>query len=105
MLSEEQKKIKLKKILFTVQSFLQSDCRSLEELSKEIGVSSSSIQRYLGEKQIIEEYFGTEIYEMIRERLTINKEEGLSKGGINFANYNVSTKDKSGKFTGSKRRI
>ncbi|MCI9084730.1 MAG: hypothetical protein HFH46_03870 [Bacilli bacterium] len=104
MMSEEQKKIKLKRILFTVQSFLESDCRNLEELSKEIGIPSSSIQRYLKEKQVIEEYFGSEIYEIIRERLAFNKTEGLSKGGINFVNFNISTKDETGKFTGSRRR-
>ena len=42
--------------------------------------------------------------EMIRERIDFNKAEGLSKGGTNFANFNVSTKDEFGKFTGSRRR-
>lgn len=104
MLSEEQKKIKLKRIIFTVQSFLESDFKNLEELSEKIGIPSSSIQRYLKEKQVIDEYFGEEIYEMIRERINFNKAEGLSKGGTNFANFNVSTKDEFGKFTGSRRR-
>lgn len=104
MLSEEQKKIKIKRIIFTVQCFLESDCKNLEELSKEIGIPSSSIQRYLREKKVIEEYFGAEIYEMVREKIEFNKTEGLSRGGINFVNFNVSTKDEFGKFTGSRRR-
>lgn len=104
MLSEEQKKIKIKRIIFTVQSFLESDCKNLEELSEKIGIPSSSIQRYLKEKEVIEEYFGVEIYEMVREKIEFNKIEGLSKGGTNFVNFNVSTKDEFGKFTGSRRR-
>jgi len=104
MLSQDQKKLKIQKIIFTVQSFLDSDCHNLEELSSQINISSSSIQRYLNEKQIIEEYFGIEIYEMVREKINFNKREGLSKGGTNFVNYNISTKDASGKFTGSRRR-
>ena len=104
MLSEEQRKLKIKRIIFTVQSFLESDCHNLEELSNHINISSSSIQRYLNEKQIIEEYFGEEIYEIVREKIEFNKREGLSKGGTNFVNYNVSTKDEFGKFTGSRRR-
>jgi len=104
MLSEEQRKLKIKRIIFTVQSFLESDCHNLEELSNQINISSSSIQRYLNEKQIIEEYFGEDIYEIVREKIEFNKREGLSKGGTNFVNYNVSTKDEFGKFTGSRRR-
>lgn len=104
MLSEEQRKLKIKKIIFTVQSFLESDCYNLEELSNQINISSSSIQRYLKEKQIIEEYFGEDIYEIVREKIEFNKREGLSKGGTNFVNYNISTKDEFGKFTGSRRR-
>ena len=104
MLSEEQRKLKIKRIIFTVQSFLESDCHNLEELSNQINISSSSIQRYLNEKQIIEEYFGEDIYETVREKIEFNKREGLSKGGTNFVNYNVSTKDEFGKFTGSRRR-
>lgn len=104
MLSEEQKKLKLKRTLFTVQSFLDSDVHSLEELSSQIGISSSSIQRYLLDRKVIEEYFGEEIYEMVREKLAFNKSEGVSRGGTNFANYNLSTKDASGKFTGSRKR-
>lgn len=104
MLSEEQRKLKIKRIIFTVQSFLESDCHNLEELSNQINISSSSIQRYLNEKPIIEEYFGEDIYEIVREKIEFNKREGLSKGGTNFVNYNVSTKDEFGKFTGSRRR-
>ncbi len=104
MLSEEQKNIKLKRILFTVQSFLETDCNNLEELAQKINIPSSSIQRYLQEKQIIEEYFGEEIYDMVREKINLNKAEGLSKGGTNFVNYNIAIKDEKGKFTGSRRR-
>lgn len=104
MLSEEQKQEKIKKIIFTVQSCLELDFRNLEELSAQIGISSSSIQRYLKEKQVINEYFGEDIYEMIREKLSFNKVDGLSRGGTNFVNHNISIKDETGKFTGSRKR-
>ena len=104
MLSQKQEKEKLRKILLTVKSFLESDYQSIEGLAKEIGISSSSIQRYLNEKEIIINYFGEAVYNLVQEKLSINKEAGNFKGGFNFALNNISTKDNSGKFTGSKRR-
>lgn len=104
MLSESQKQIKIKRIIYTVKKFLESDCQSLEELAQEINIPSSSIQRYLKEKQIIETYFGEDVYIMIRERIQINKQLGNEKGGVNYVNYNSYSKDENGKFTGSRRR-
>lgn len=104
MLSKEQHEAKIRKILLTVQSFLEGDFQNLSELSQHIGLSTSSIQRYLKEKKVITEYFGPEIYELVQEKLALNKENGHIKGGFNYHFNNISTKDNNGKFTGSKRK-
>ena len=104
MLSEEQKRQKIKKIIYTVQNFLNSDYESLGDLAKDIGISSSSIQRYLHEKEIIESIFGQEVYELVQEKLSFSKAQGLQKGGLNSALKNKYSKDEKGRFTGSRRR-
>lgn len=104
MLSEEQKKQKIKKIIYTVQSFLSSDYPNLEALAQDIKIPSSSIHRYLHEKDIIISVFGEEVYDLVREKLALSKTMGLQKGGFNSALNNNYTKDEKGHFTGSKRR-
>lgn len=104
MLNEEQQKLKTKKIIFTVRKFLDSDCESILQLSKEIDISSSSIQRYLNEEKIITQYLGDDVYDLVQEKLKINKEYGVIKGAHNSLLNNISTKDSHGKFTGCKSR-
>ena len=106
MLSNRQQEEKKDKIKIVVNSFLKGK-KTIVEIEKETGISSSSVQRYLKEYDYIKEIYGTNaefIIEEIQRKLQENKKEGLSKGGTNFAKNNISTKDEKGHFTGSKRR-
>ena len=105
MLSKNQEEI-INKIKIVVDNFLR-DKKTISEIEKETGISSSSIQRYLNDEENIREIYGIDadfIIEEIQRRLKQNKEKGLSKGGINFAKNNISTKDELGHFTGSVRK-
>ena len=106
MLSEKQQLEKINNIKIVVTNFLK-DKKTIKEISQETGISKSSVQRYLNDKEYIREIYGLDanfIIEEIHRKLKQNKEEGISKGGTNFANNNISTKDKLGHFTGSKKR-
>ena len=106
MLSEEQQLIKKEKIKIVVESFLKEK-KTIDEIFIETKISSSSVQRYLNDAEYIKEIYGANsefIIEEIQRKLQKNKEEGLSKGGTNFAKNNISTKDENGHFTGSKKR-
>lgn len=103
MLSELQLKEKIEKIRIIVKSFLQYNV-SINELSKIINIPSSTIQRYLQDKESICNEFGFQVYNDIQIRLVKNKELGNSKGGKVSTSRHSVLKDKEGKFQGVKRR-
>lgn len=98
MLSKEQAAEKEKKILKCVRTFLKSN-GNIQEVSKITGIPTSSVQRYLNEKETILERLGNDIYEAVQEQLRLNKEEGLSRGGkVTTSRYSY-LRDNSGKYT------
>lgn len=107
MLSEEQIEKKKERIKKVVDTFLQYENISINELSQIINVSSSTIQRDLNDVEYISEVYGTqtaEILRIVRRKLSINKNNGLSRGGIASTTNNEPIRDENGKFTGNKRR-
>jgi AcrR family transcriptional regulator len=102
MLSSKQEELKRLRILKVAKYFLDNG-GNIDDLEKAIGIPHSSIQRYLHDKIIIE-MLGQEAYQTIQSKLNQNKQEGLISGGQNYAINNQFTKDKTGKFTGSKKR-
>ena len=106
MLSEEQNLKIEDKIKIVVKAFLSGE-KTINEIEKETGISSSSIQRYLNKEEKLKEIYGSDadfIIEEIKRKLEENKKEGLSRGGTNFAKNNNPTKDDLGHFTGSVRK-
>lgn len=101
MMSKLQEKEKISKILKSCKYFLSNPESTMEEMSEYLGISKSSIQRYLKEKEIIVSYLGIDVYEMIQKQLKINTLAARSKGGRKFSENNVAVKDEIGKFTGS----
>ena len=107
MLSEEQHMHKLKRIKFVVNSFLEQENISIKELSNNIGISSSTIQRDLNDIDFITLIYGEkskEILIKINNKLKKNKINGLSRGGINSTINNEPIRDEDGKFIGNKKR-
>ena len=107
MLSEEQYLHKQERIRFVVDSFLEQENLSINELSKNIGISSSTIQRNLNNIDLINIIYGErakEILIKISRRLKNNKINGLSRGGINSTINNEPIRDANGKFIGNKKR-
>lgn len=100
MTSEEQKREINKKILLVTEEFLCVG-GTIEDISNKTGISSSSVQRYLNDKRIID-LLGQDVYEEIQNKLKNNKYNGEQLGGEMFANNNISLKDSTGKFTGSR---
>ena len=106
MLSESQHIEKLERVRKVVDAFLSNDV-SINELSVITNVSKSTIQRDLNDIKYIEEAYGInakEILKQISDKLKHNKENGLSRGGINSTTNNEPTRDENGKFTGNKKR-
>lgn len=102
MLSKEQEEQKRLKTLKVAKYFFENG-GSIEEVSIATGIPHSSIQRYLHDPLIITE-LGQEVYDVIQNKLSENKQEGLEKGGRTYAENNESTKDELGKFTGSRKK-
>lgn len=106
MLSEQQYEKKLERIRLVVDSFLSNNV-SITELSTFINISKSTIQRDLNDIEYIREIYGGEakdILKRISDKLKKNKENGLSRGGINSTTNNEPIRDENGKFTGNKKR-
>ena len=102
MLSEKQAAEKAKRILLAAKTFMENDF-SLAEVEKATGISSSSVQRYLHDEELIA-LVGLPNYEIIQQKLLVIKKDALSKGGKNSAINNDFTKDELGRFTGSIKR-
>ena len=106
MLSEQQYEEKLRKVDTVVKSFLGSK-KTISEISKETGIPSSSVQRYLNDITSIKTLYKDDsnlIIEAIKGVLENNRLEAPYIGGLAFASNNISTKDSYGHFTGSRRR-
>lgn len=103
MLSEEQKRKKDLKILKVTSEFINNPL-SIEEISQITGISSSSVQRYLNDKRIIE-LLGKETYDEIKHLLKIRKMQAVSKGGFVSTRNNEPVRDENGKFIGNKKSI
>lgn len=106
MLSEQQYEKKLERIRLVVDSFLSNNV-SITELATFINISKSTIQRDLNDIEYIREIYGGEakdILKRISDKLKKNKENGLSRGGINSTTNNEPIRDANGKFTGNKKR-
>lgn len=101
MLSTAQRKEKEMNISRTVKAFLETK-KSNEELSKELGISSSSVGRYLNDEEYICELFGYETFLAIQQILEDNKKKALSKGGKVTQSRYYQTRDSIGKYTGNK---
>ena len=106
MLSDDQISIRKENVKKVVVTFLKGNY-TISEVAKITGLTSSSIQRYLNNVEYICECFPSnakEIITKIKDKLSRNKKEGLSRGGINYSKNNECTKDELGHFTGSKRK-
>jgi len=107
MLSEEQIEKRKERIRIVIDTFLHYENISINELSQIINVSSSTIQRDLNDVEYISQIYGVkaaEILRIIKRKLSINKNNGLSRGGIASTTNNEPIRDENGKFTGNKRR-
>lgn len=83
------------KNIIKVQEYFDKHGGTITEISKALGMTKSSVQRYLNAVE------DSEIKEMIREYLAANKLEGKQKGGkISQSKYGYA-KDESGYFKGS----
>lgn len=102
MISELQQKAIDKKILQVVKDFYVNG-GSIEDVSKRTGISSSSVQRYLNHKNIVT-LLGQEVYDNVQEKLLLNKQNGLSKGGTNSTHKYIGVRDDKGQFIGNIKR-
>ena len=102
MVSKQQRIEIDQKILKCVEIFLTSG-GTMEELSTKIKIPSSSVQRYLNSKRIIE-LIGQDAYDEVQKKLKENTLEARSKGGTISTIKNTSVRDDDGKFIGNIKR-
>ena len=94
-----------KKVLDTTIAFQITDYRGTnKEISEITGISKSSVQRYLNDKETIEKLFSKDLYNKIQESLKENIRQARSVGGINSTKNNIYLKDEKGKFIGIKQK-
>ena len=73
-----------KKVLDTTIAFQITDYRGTnKEISEITGISKSSVQRYLNDKETIEKLFSKDLYNKIQESLKENIRQARRIGGIN----------------------
>ncbi|MDD3187800.1 MAG: helix-turn-helix domain containing protein [Bacilli bacterium] len=99
MTSKEQSEEIVKKIVLVVLYFLETKA-SIKEISESLGISASSVQRYLSDKRIIK-IFDQETYEGIKLMLSLNQQLGRHSGGVTSSLNNIPVKDASGKYIGN----
>ena len=105
MLSAQQFEEKKEKVRKVVTTFLKGNY-TINEVAKMTDISSSSVQRYLNDEEFISMCFGSNapiILTDIKDRLEQNKQEGLSRGGVNSTFNNVSFRDEMGHYNGSRK--
>ncbi|MDD6388506.1 MAG: hypothetical protein PUA68_05545 [Bacilli bacterium] len=94
-----------KKVIDTTIAFQITDYRGTnKEISEITGISKSSVQRYLNDKETIEKLFSKDLYNKIQESLKENIRQARSIGGINSTKNNIYLKDEKGKFIGIKQK-
>ena len=107
MLSEAQILEKEERVKRVVNKFLENEQITINELSKQLNIPFSTIQRDLNNVEYISSIYGEsakEILLKINNKLKSNKSNGLIRGGINSANNNEPIRDENGKFIGNKKR-
>lgn len=102
MVNEFQQREIEQKILMVVRDFCTNG-GSIEDVSSRTGISSSSVQRYLNHQKIIT-LLGQVVYDNVQAQLQINKQNGLSKGGINSTSNYEAVRDSEGHFIGNVKR-
>lgn len=107
MFNESQVIEKKKRIKLVVDTFLSYEDITINELSKILNISSSTIQRDLNDVEYIHDIYEEktkDILTEIREKLKNSKKKGLSRGGINSTTNNEPIRDENGKFTGNRKK-
>ena len=107
MFNESQVAEKKKRIKLVVDTFLSYEDITINELSKILNISSSTIQRDLNDVEYIHDIYEEktkDILTEIREKLKNSKKKGLSRGGINSTTSNEPIRDENGKFTGNRKK-
>lgn len=107
MRSKEQEIEMLKKTALILS--LLPITNSIREINERTGISTSTIQRYLNNEELIKEVLditnSKDSYEVIsthiKEWLKKSKKEGHKRGGISSQNLHSFSKDEEGKFLGS----
>lgn len=102
MVNESQQREIDKKILMVVRDFCTNG-GSIQDVSNRTGISSSSVQRYLNNQKIIT-LLGQVVYDSVQAQLQMNKQNGLSRGGINSTNNYEALRDSEGHFIGNVKR-
>ena len=102
--SNDQKIKKKLNILKSVYLYLVKDKDYIKDISEELNLSTSCIQRYLNDL-IIEKELGIEVSNEISEKLKQSKQNGNIEGGIQYVKRNIAIKKVNGKFNGSVPRI
>lgn len=102
MVSKVQDNLINERIKKVVITFLEKPNITIKELSDELKIPTSTIQRDLNNFERISNIFGIEntprILESIKIRLMANKKEGVSKGGMISTINNITLRDNEGKF-------
>lgn len=80
-----------------VQEYFDRNGGTIKEIAQALGMSKSSVQRYLNAAQ------DPEIKELIKEYLAANKYEGNRRGGLTSQEKNGYSKDETGRFTGRRK--
>lgn len=101
MISKEQEFAMLERLKLIIGNFQKYN--NITELSKDIGISTSTIQRDLNKKKEIVELIGEEGYYVVEAWLLKAKLDGLSKGGKNSQEKYNYDKDEVGHYRGIKR--
>lgn len=111
MISEKQRLERLQK--FSKILVALPDCNSIGEISEVTNIPTSTIQRYLNDKKLYEEFFleagmikednVDELFERIQSSLKEYKQNGLSKGGKKSQELHGYEKDENGKFRGGRK--
>ena len=94
----EAKKRNIEKVI----AYFDSHGGNIEEIANSLGMSRSSVQRYLNDSYV-SEITSIEEAKLIKEYLKAMKNEGKSMGGRKSTDDGNYVKDESGKFRGSRR--
>lgn len=102
MLSEDQRRKIDLRIMKVTRTFLEHPV-SIKEISEITGISSSTVQRDLNSKRIIE-LFDEDVYNEIQSLLKNNRLESQKKGGFISSKNNEPLRDSIGRFNGNRKK-